>query len=381
MDLTTLSVLLAFLAGLLSLDTVLHPTGVVVETAIPAKYDKVTVDADTLGAVLNSTVAAISSMPSMNAAPEIRIGAPKGIGMAVAEAVNMKGLALALQYEFGNVPEQIKLSVIGEDSTTKILVSGSGLGGRIRTPPFEEMLILKPGETLVQMVHRAAIAGLSRIDPYFTALYLIQQHAMDRDFAQAKAIIEGTLAQFPPTPVSPDRADFINLQGIIALFGTDNDAALALFDRAASADPEDPVSVLNAAFVEVQVDRYHDAVDRMRKLTTMQPAPNYILLGTAYMTWGAALLGLHDVHGADQMLAKAVEINPDSSAAFELWADVKREKGDIAASQRMHRRALENSEKFENYAELAALWFQLSWQDGQALVRNQYNPLFLQFNK
>ena len=88
---------------------------------------------------------------------------------------------------------------MGEEGTTKILVSGSGLGGRVRTPPFEELLTIRPGETLVQLVHRGAIAGLGRIDPYFTALYLIRSHVEDRDFSEASALIDRTLSEVAPT--------------------------------------------------------------------------------------------------------------------------------------------------------------------------------------
>jgi Tfp pilus assembly protein PilF len=93
------------------------------------------------------------------------------------------------------------------------------------------------------------------------------------------------------------------------------------------------------------------------------------------MTWGAALLGLRDAQGADQMLAKSIEINPTTSAGYDLWADVKRQKGDIPAAERLHRRALENSVLFENYAEVATLWFKLAWQNNAPLSRNQFsNP-------
>jgi len=90
---------------------------------------------------------------------------------------------------------------------------------------------------------------------------------------------------------------------------------------------------------------------------------------------------LHDANGADRMLAKSIELYPGTSAGYELWADVKREKGDTAAAERYHRRALENSDLFENYAEVAALWFKLSWRDDESLIRNQLNPMMLQISK
>jgi tetratricopeptide (TPR) repeat protein len=381
MDLMTLSLLLAVLTGTIGLDTVLHPAGVVVEASIPAKYDRVAIDADTIAAILNTTVAAVSATPSVDAAPEIRVGSGGGVGMAVADALKIQPLALALQNEFGIIPERLKIAILSEDGTTKILVSGSGLGGHIRTPPFEYLITIKPGESLVDLVRRGGLVGLARIDPYFTALYLIQSHVTDRDFQAASALIDAALAQCPPTPISAYRAMFANLQGILALFQGSSTRAHDRFLAAAAADPDNAVAGMNAAFVDVLVNDYRAAVTQIRRVTMIEPRPNNILLATAYMTWGAALLGLHDVNGADQMLAKSIELYPATSAGYDLWADVKSEKGDTAAAERYHRRALENSDLFENYAEVAALWFKLSWRDDESLVRNQLNPMMLQIRK
>jgi tetratricopeptide (TPR) repeat protein len=233
----------------------------------------------------------------------------------------------------------------------------------------------------VQLVQRAGILGLGKIDPYFTALYLIQLHARDRDFALATTLIDTTLAQIPQTPISRDRALFQNLKGILTLFEGDTDVAAGWFLKAADADPNNAVTWLNAAFAEVQLKRYREAVGYAQRVTTMQPAPNPIILATAYMTWGAALLGLKDTNGADLMLAKSIEVNPTTSAGFELWADVKRRKANPEAAQRLHLRALENADMFENFSEVAALWFQLAWRDDQPLSRNQFtNPTMLQTN-
>jgi hypothetical protein len=382
MDLTTLSLLLAVLTAALGLDSVLHPTSVVLDTSVPPKYERVAIDADTIADILQAEVAAISSSPSVVAAPEIRVGAPKGIAMALAETVKMQSVVIALQYEVGFVPEKLKLAIVGEDNTTKVLISGSGLGGRLRTPPFEEMLTLKAGETVVQLVHRAAVAGLGRIDPYFTSLHLIQKHTEDRDFSDATGLISTTMALFPPTPLNADRALFANLQGIISLFQGNAAVAMQRFREAATADPTNAVAWLNLGFADLQLGHYREAIDDIQHMMASETKPQDALLATAYMTWGAASLGLKDVDRADQMLAKAVEIYPLSSGAFELWGDIKREKGNVVAAENLHRRALENADQFENYAEVVALWFQPAWQHDQPITRSPFsNPSLMQVNK
>jgi hypothetical protein len=74
---------------------------------------------------------------------------------------------------------------------------------------------------LPALVHRAAIAGLSKIDPYITSLHLLQDHVADGNFSEADALIKEVKAAVPPTPHSEMRARLENLQGIISLFQHD----------------------------------------------------------------------------------------------------------------------------------------------------------------
>src|ERR1700680_750492 len=106
----------------------------------------------------------------------------------------------------------------------------------------------------------------------------------------------------------------------------------------------------------------------MPELVRIAPTSNNVLLATAYMTWAAGLLGLHDVPAADRMLAKATQIDPDSSSAFGLWAEAKRLASDGAAADKLDRTAREASSKLENYSEVAALYFQLAWRDNQPVT-------------
>jgi Tfp pilus assembly protein PilF len=185
----------------------------------------------------------------------------------------------------------------------------------------------------------------------------------------------------PPTPTSFDRALLDNLLGLVALFKNDPQSARKAFNDAMTADPTNPVPFLNAAFTDVQLDEYQKAVDRMAELVRVAPPSNNVLLATAYMTWAAGLLGLHDVPAADRMLAKATQIDPDSSSAFGLRAEAKRLAGDGAAADRLDRTAREATAKLENYSEVAALYFHLSWLDNQPVTLNKFsNPTVVTFH-
>ena len=81
-----------------------------------------------------------------------------------------------------------------------------------------------------------------------------------------------------------------------------------------------------------------------------------VLLASAYMTWAAALMGVHQLEGADRLLAAGAQFAPDSATLFGLWAEEKRLAGDQKTADLLDRRAQENTATFENYAEVAALY-------------------------
>jgi Tfp pilus assembly protein PilF len=92
-------------------------------------------------------------------------------------------------------------------------------------------------------------------------------------------------------------------------------------------------------------------------------------------------MGRHDLARADQLLAKSYQVDPESSTALDLWADLKDMQGDKPAAADLHRKALQATETFENYAEVAALYFQLSWRDNQPVTLSKFtNPTIVTFH-
>ncbi len=381
MDLTTITMVLTLLASALSVDAVLHPSSVVLEAAVAGPLDKLSVDADTLNTMLTYEVTKICSTPSLLAPPEIRAGANKGVGMAIAESIRLQSLALALQAQFGSRPERIRLTLLTEDGTIKALVSGSGPGGRIRTPPFQEMLVMQPDESLATLVRRAALAGMTKIDPYTTALYLLQEHLGDGDYSAAETLVNAVKRRLPQTPVSLDRSALENLQGIISLFGGRLDEADAWFHRASESDRDNLAAALNVAFVDVHQGRYPEAARRIEALLSVTTSQDKTLLSTAYLTWGVALLGAEDMVGAEQKLRQAVAANPLNPDAYELWSAVQQERGDSADAVRLHAKALETSPSYRLYTEVAALYFRLPLRPTQQLIRSEFNhPDMIRYN-
>jgi tetratricopeptide (TPR) repeat protein len=377
MDLTTLTVAVLLALGLLGADTVINSGSVAVEVAIAPKVDAISIDEITLADEFQDQFDAISSTRSLLRPLEVRARDEQGIGMAMMEALNAQKVGYALQRQFGFKADTIRFTLFVENGALRGMVQGqSHLIGKVN-----QVMIPLEGEALIPFVRRCALWSASQFAPYSTALHLLQQHAADSDFTDAVALIEHAKSLLPPTPTSFDRALFDNLLGLVALFKNDPQAARKAFDDAMFGDPTNPVGFLNAAFTDIELNDDRKAADRMAELIRIAPPENKVLLGTAYMTWGAALMGLRDLPGADRMLAKAVEANRQSATALALWAELKQVEGDRAPADRLNRKAREASATFENYAEIAALYFQLAWRDNRPVPRNKFsNPSIVTFH-
>jgi tetratricopeptide (TPR) repeat protein len=377
MELTTMMLAVVLTFGLLGTDTVIHRGSVAVEVAAIPKIDNISIDEGTISAEFDDQLDMITQTSSVVRPLEIRSRAEIGVGMALAEALGAQNIAYAFQRQLGYRPDSIRYALFVEGNTLHALISGrSHLIGS-----FRQVLSPHQGEPLIAFVQRGAMWAASQLAPYSCALYLLQKHSVDRDFSDVVALIHQAKGLLPATPTSFDRSLFENLLGLVALFKDDPPAARAAFAAAIASDPSNPVPFLNAAFTDIQLNDYTQAAARMESLIRLAPPANQVLLASAYATWGAALMGLRDLPGADRMLAKAVSINPHSATALNLWAEEKQLEGDHTAQQRLAHLAAVESATFENYGEVAALYFRLAWQDDAPVARNKFaNPEIVTFH-
>ena len=377
MDLTTLAGALLVALGILSADAVMNANSVMVEVVAPSKIDKITIDRDTLEEEFDGELFAIADVASVVEPPEIHASRDQGLGVALAKELKLEDVAYALQSELGFKKDRLRLALYLENDSLRGLVSGQST----KVGSFRQVLIPNKDETLLAFVHRCAVWGASQISPYTTSLYLLQKHAADGDFNDVVALVEQSKRKLPATAISFDRSAFDNLLGIVAMFKNDPKSADAIFKQAVADYPGNPVAVLNAGFAEVQQDDYKAAADRMQRLVNESPPANKVLLGTAYSTWAAAMMGQHDLDRADQLLQQATTINPEGSIGWSLWSEVKELKGDKDAAAAYRQRMLTEEASFENYAEVAALYFRLSWKDNEPIMRSQFaNPTVVTFH-
>ncbi len=372
MDLTTLAMILAFLLATLGVDTYLHPKDVILETTVVARSEDGALNVDMLRDILRDEVERISSTPTISTKPVISVGQPPGLAVSIAESLHVPGIAYALQSQFSNQPATIKLSMFMEGAKAKVLISGAG---QSRADPFRQEITQEDGESVTSVARRASIVAMAQVDPYSTALNLMQRHADDLVFHDAESVIGFALARMPPRPIHPERALFENLQGMIALFRKDLPLALERFQKAMASNPNNVVPALNAAFVKMNMDKDREVVADMEALLKRNPSADPVLRAGVYLTLGAAWVGLDVFDAAERNVARALELHPTSSTAFELLSEIRRDQGDLEGARRYHEQALAVSGHFENYAELAALYFRMSWRDGEPLMRSPFvNP-------
>jgi tetratricopeptide (TPR) repeat protein len=327
------------------------------------------IDQATLESEFDAQLYQIARTESVVSPPEIRTSSDQGLGMALARSVNAEKLAYALQTSAGYAPDRLRLALFLQHGELRGRVSGvtRHIGS------FEQVLVPNKDEPVLAFVRRCALWSASEVAPYSTALYLMQKHSSDKDFTDVVALIEHAKAALPSTPISFDRSALDNLNGIVLLFKNQAAAAQEAFDTAMEEYPDNPVAEINAAFADLQLDKNQQAVDRMRQMTGEKPPKNKVLLATAYMTWAAAEMGLHDLPAADRLLATATQIDPGSSSAYGLWAELRQVMGDKAAAAEFDRKAMINTTTFENYGEVATLYFHLSWRDNEPVSLSKFN--------
>lgn len=377
MELTTMLGIVVLALGLIGVDTVRHAGSIVVEVSPPPAITGEVIDQTTLAAEFEDQLQAIAHTPSVVEPPEIRTMEDQGLGMGLAQALGAKELAYSLQAAFGYAPDRVRLALYLEHGQLR----GHIEGHTHAVGTVNQVLVPYKDETEIAFVRRCALWSASEVAPYITSLYLVQKHAADRDFTDALALIDHAQSELPPTPVSLDRSAFDNLRGIILLFQNNPAQAQELFDQAIDEYPANPVAQINAAFADLQLDQNQQAHDRMKKFTTETPPDNKVLLATAYMTWAAADMALHHLDAAERLVEQSTTVNPDSSSSFDLWAELNDLQGDKAAAAKHRRQAQLNSATFENYGEVATLYFHLAWRDNQPVTLSKFNnPTIVSFH-
>lgn len=372
MDLTTLAAAIMVALGLMATDATLSSDKVIVDVAVPESYTEAGISTEILEALYLTEIQRIIETPSVVPPPAIRGTREKSLSSSLAETLKLGEVGAAVQRMIGYNPTHIRASIIVEQEKTKFIIVESSVGGK----SFEITLEQRPDETIVQLIKRGALETMFQLEPYLALVYALQTAQSPAELAKVRKAVKQRQEKLPNTPLSTPRSQYQNLRGVIALLDNDVDGAADNFGAAAASDPRNVAALLNVGFIECQRDHYAEGERAIRRV--LEPAPltrQPVLLAAAYMIRACNLMGQKDFERADLAIARSILVYPQTSSAYELWADLKDATGDAGEAQRLRQKARENSIYFENFAEVAMLYFELSWRDKESLRRSKYsNP-------
>jgi len=374
-DLTTIIATLMVTFGLFTANAVVESDVVTVEFNVPAKYSNAGYGSDVAQNIFLSELQDILDTKSVTPGRIIRGSNDKTVVSALAESLKLQDMTYSLQRALGYDVARIHANIVHDGDATSLVVLGQLRKGK----DFKFSLTRRSDEPLVSLIRRGAHETAYQMEPYLALLYFVQTSQSCDGLPKTAQLIRTQITNFPTAARSTPRSQYENLLGIAALFCADSNVARQAFTAAIEADPNNATAILNLAFVEIYEDRYIEAERVARRVlepTPMNTPPEVI--AAAHLTWAAALVGQRKTAAAEEKLAKSVAIYAYSSSAYEFWAQIKESQHDPAAAERMRSKAIENALYFENYGELAVLYFEVAWRDGQKLERNKYgNPAYL----
>ena len=396
MDPATLTAIYAVLAtfGLVVTDTYFNANTMYLDTTVAEAVVEEGYKPSVVDGIFISEVKKITKTPSLVAAPTIQSSKTKPVSAALAEFAGLESALGALHSLMGIVPPKMVTSVIVEDQTKRVQVVGNAPAGGIGEYVVAEQMKLKlvltgydpksgyfdievNGHTeeddFDHLIRDAAFEAVLKLDPYLALLYDVNSRAAaGEDLSGTRALIDKKLEALPASDTHQHRALIENLRGIVALLDNDPVAGRAYFLRAMASNPRQPVGFLNCAFLDVHEDRFEEALKNVEKVihpTYWPMTSNPALLASAYVIKGAAETELKRFKSAEESFRKAASLHPESSEVFVYWARMLKNSGRPAEADRKLAQARQNSMYFENYPEMALLYFWLTEQGTQPLKR------------
>ena len=375
MELISIAMGAAMIFGLLTADVVVSAETVIVQISVPASVAQTGYSEDVAEQIFTHEFVTINQTRSLLRPPVIRPARQPTIVGVIAGSLRLDNFTAALQDRLGlermRIAGAIVTGATGEGQ--RLLINSSSVYSGAFSLDLSER-----GET-DRLLRRAALETMERVQPYRAALFHFEQITRlgGNDFSAVVQLAERELSRPPRAEVLEERSLLENLLGIVALINNDLDEAERRFRLSFSLNPSFDVGRLNLAFVHVERDRYQDAIDILKPLIASSPEWSFPLLGTRarplqeamHSTLGVALWAQGDLDEAEAAFSRATREHPGSTGAHSYWARLLRERGDTVRAAEKAENARINALTFENYPEVANLYFWMNPQDKQPLVR------------
>lgn len=370
--------------GLVAADTYINANTMYLETTVSEGVKEEGYEPEVVDGIFVAEAKKITSTPSLVAAPKIQSSKTVPVSAALAKAAGLESALVALQGLMGFIPPKMVASIIAEDQKQRVQVVQSSNGGVSEHVVGEEAdlkLVLTgydpqtgyfyvtvegrtADEDVDELIKDAAFEAVLKLEPYLALLYRVNERAeAGEDLAPARKLIDEAIAAQPGAIVHKHRALLENLRGIVALLEQNQILARQDFSRAIASDPNQPVGFLNLAFLEVHEDHYQEAITLAEKVIHPKMWPvttDPVLRASGYTIKGVAETEMGDYRAAGESFRNAVALNPKSSEVYVYWARMLRKAGRPAEAAEKFDMARQNSIHFENFPEMALLYFWLT---------------------
>jgi hypothetical protein len=363
----------AMVFGLLSADAVVSANTVTVSVTVPPAVSQTGLNQEVAERVFTSEFARMGQARSLLQAPSMRSSRDPTIVGVVANALRLDNFTGAIQDFLGLDRPRVTASIVNPaPNRSRLLISSVSARAGIFSIEVES------DGSPEALLRRGAIETMEQFEPYRSALFHFEQtlSAGNRDFSRTKAVAERELARPPRANTLLENSYLQNLLGIVALMENDRVAAERYFRESFRMNTDFNIGRINLGFALIELDRYQDALDLLVPLTGVDLMPGVALSGrwapiaeALHSTIGVARWGKGDLDGAEEAFRTAVRIFPESEAAHTYWSRLLAERGRPVEAAAKAAIAQTNALTFDNYPEVANLFFWMNPKDRQPLVR------------
>ncbi|BBK37425.1 hypothetical protein STAQ_25030 [Allostella sp. ATCC 35155] len=382
----TVAMIYALLAGLglVTVDSLLSSQSVYLDARTAQTLDQKGYSKDVVDQIFLTRFKEISATKSLIEGVTLASSKTKPVSVALAELVNLEESLTAIQTMFGVVQSKVILSTVIDDDVKKGKATAAGSPDRYQLllTGFSKQsgyFVLKIGNDreipmgMDELIREGAFQIVLKLNPYLAALHRLDTAISgETSLDPVKAMIEGLIVALPDTPTSAERARLENLLGLIALLQEDVELAEIRFAQAMASDPSFHVAKLNMAFVDLHYDRHDQAIRKVESIAQPWYWPatgNQLVLAAAHVMRGVALSRIGRKAEAVQAFQSAISINPKSSEAYFYWSHLANYTRGVDEAQALLQKSKQNSDSFENYAEVAMFYFWLSDANNMPLIR------------
>lgn len=389
MDLMALAYAIMLALGGVALDAYQNPKSMVVEVIAPGANTTPSLDRRFISVVVQGEIDRAVKVRSLITRPNIRPSDDKSTIETIAEALGGGSLVTAFAELAATPPSRLKIGLFNENDKPAVLVTGTQQSLFVHELQFDNLLYQDENETVVQLIKRAAIDGVSQIDPYLGMLYLLQEARWKNDDRYAKEAlrVSARVASQLPKGRASLLARLTNLEGLVHLQRRNLELARTTFLRGieylpGQRGPIRAVLNMNIAFIEIAQGDPDSAANRLAILlapggllaedtvfSTTTSDGKALILGdeetrflrsTGLLLAGCAALARNDVDGAEGFGNQALEISPTRLTALSLLADIAERRGNVAEAARLRASIIDLQFTADPYMETANAFATLS---------------------